>query len=452
MRGVAVRLAKWCGAAVLLLSRSLEAQSAPVRVAGIAFDSLKGEPLREAVVAIRGLAGSATTDERGRFSFDHVPPGRHTFVVQHPVLDTIGFSGLSRQVLVGPGSGDIRIGVPSLATLWRTACGAGAPPKDKALVFGTIRDIDQQRPVPDAFVDLTWQDLTYDKRRGLRQTAHRGATRSDSTGSYVVCGVPTNTWMRIDAGVASGASGRIDLPPSPLQVRRRDLMVGVSGEQDSTQRGTISGHLVGPDGGAFMNARIVLDDSSEVRSGVDGRFIMRNVRAGTRQVEVFSIGISPVVSAVDVLPGETSTLALQLQRVTTLDVVQVTGTSRGRRIAMEIIERKRLGFGHTMELGELVAHSTMETVFADLPSTIIERRGVDFAVWLPDGRGGQCPAQVWVDGARSGPEALNMIRPREVTAVEVYARPGTVPLKFRPVEVKSGCGVILVWTNWAFGR
>jgi hypothetical protein len=294
--------------------------------------------------------------------------------------------------------------------------------------------------------------VTYDKERGLRQRAHRGATRSDSTGSYVVCGVPTNTWLRIDAGVASGASGRIDIPPTALQIRRRDLLLGVSGEADSTQRGTISGQLVGPDGGAFLNARIVLDDSSEVRSGPDGRFTMRNVRAGTRQVEVFSIGITPVVSAVDVLPGETSMLAFQLRRVTTLDVVQVTGTNRGRRIAMEIIERKRSGFGHTMELGELVAHATMETVFSDLPSTTILRHGTDFAVWLPDGRGGQCPAHIWIDGARSGFEALNMIRPREVTAVELYPRAGTVPLKFRPVETKAGCGVVLVWTNWAFGR
>jgi len=320
------------------------------------------------------------------------------------------------------------------------------------LVFGTIRDVASGKAVAEAFVDLTWMQVSYEKVRGIRQRAHRGATRSDSTGGYVVCGVPLTTWLRIDAGVASGASGRIDMPPATHQVQRRDLMLGVRGDADSTLRGTISGHIAGPDGGAFLNARIVLDDSSEVRSSPDGRFTIRNVPAGTRQIEIFSIGIMPVVSAVDVFPGETSALAIQLRRVTTLDVVQVTASRRGRRIAMEIAERRQAGFGHAMELGELVAHSTMETVFADFPNTTIERRSNEFAVWLSDGRGGQCRAQVWIDGARSDHAALNMLRPREVTAVELFTRSGAVPMKYRPVEVKSGCGVILVWTNWAFRR
>ena len=435
-----------------MLSQSLAAQANQVRVHGVAFDSLRGQPLRDALVAIRGLASSATTDERGRFSFEGVPLGTHTFIVQHPALDSSGFSGISRRLTVANDAKEMRLSIPSFATLWRTACGARPPPRDSGLVFGTIRDVASGKAVAEAFVDLTWMQVSYEKVRGIRQRAHRGATRSDSTGGYVVCGVPLTTWLRIDAGVASGASGRIDMPPATHQVQRRDLMLGVRGDTDSSRHGTISGHIAGPDGGAFLNARIVLDDSSEVRSSPDGRFTIRNVPAGTRQIEIFSIGIMPVVSAVDVFPGETSALAIQLRRVTTLDVVQVTASRRGRRIAMEIAERRQAGFGHTMELGELVAHSTLETVFADFPGTSIERRSNEFAVWLTDGRGGQCSAQVWIDGARSDYAALNMLRPREVTAVELLTRPGTVPMKYRPVEIKSGCGVILVWTNWAFGR
>jgi hypothetical protein len=430
---------------------SLTAQPA-VRVQGTAFDSLRGEPMRSAMVAILGLTSSAVTDERGRFSFDRVPLGRHTFVVQHPALDSIGFSGLSREVTVATRSDEVHIVIPSFATLWRTACGSTTPPADSGLVFGTIRDTESGRPVADAFVDLTWVDVSYDKTRGVRQRAHRGETRSDSTGGYIVCGVPVATWLRIDAGMPNGTSGRIDLPPAALQVRRRDLLLGPTVDAESSQRGTITGHLVGPDGGAFLNARVVLDDSSEVRSGPDGRFTLQNVRVGTRQVEVFAIGIAPVVAAVDVMPGQTATLAIPLRRVTTLDVIQVTAPGRGRRIAMEIIDRKREGFGHTMELGELVAHATMETVFSDFPSTTIERGPGDFIVWLSDGRGARCRAQVWIDGARSDFAAVNMLRPREVTAVELFTRAGAAPMKYRPVEVKSSCGVILVWTNWAFGK
>jgi hypothetical protein len=432
------------------MAPSLAAQ--PVRVQGSAFDSLRGEPMRSAMVAILGHPSSAVTDDRGRFSFERVPAGRYTFVVQHPALDSIGFSGLSREVTVAPGADEVRIVLPSFATLWRTACGSTPPPVDSGLVFGTIRETTRGVPVAGAYVDLTWVDLSYDKTKGVRQRALRGATRSDSTGGYIVCGVPVATWLRIDAGMPNGTSGRIDLPPAALQVQRRDLLIGPTADTDSSQRGSITGHLVGPDGGAFLNARVVLDDSAEVRSAPDGRFTIPDVQAGTRQIEVFSVGIAPVVMAVDVVPGKASTVAIQLRRVTTLDVIQVTAPGRGRRIAMEIIERKREGFGHTMELGELVAHATMETVFSEFPGTTIERTGADFAVWLSDGRGGQCRAQVWIDGGKSDFAAVNMLRPREVTAVEVFTRAGAAPMRYRPVEVKSYCGVILVWTNWAFGK
>ena len=70
-------------ALALVVSQTLIAQPAPVRVNGVAFDSLRGQPLRDALVAIRGLASSATTDERGRFSFERVPLGTHTFVLQY---------------------------------------------------------------------------------------------------------------------------------------------------------------------------------------------------------------------------------------------------------------------------------------------------------------------------------------------------------------------------------
>ena len=434
----------------LLIAGHAAAQTRSVRVTGLAFDSLRSAPLRDAHVAILGLPGNATTDERGRFTFDHVPIGSHTFVVQHPVLDSVGFSGLSRLLDIREDVGEIVLGIPSFATVWRTACGR-PPPRDSGLVFGTIRTFWDGKPVADAFVDLTWMHTSYEKAHGLRQRAHRGATRSDSTGGYVVCGVPISTWLRVDAGVSTGASGRIDMPPAVMRIQRRDLLLGPSGG-DSATRGTVIGHVTDPDGGPLFNARVVLDDSTEVRSGPDGRFVLSHVNPGTRQVEVLAIGAVPVVSAIDVMPNETSTLAVQLRRVTTLDVVQVTASRRGRRVAAEIAERKRSGFSHTMEIGELVAHSSMGTVFADFPGIIVQRRGTDFTVFVNDGRGGQCSPDVWIDGARSMYATLNSLRPREVAAVEVFPRSSNVPMQYRPVEVKSWCGVILVWTNWVFGR
>ena len=444
----------------LALAAAAGAQGSAVRVTGTAFDSLRGIPLREAQVAILGVASTARTDDRGRFSFDDVPPGAHTFVVQHPVLDSVGFSGLSRRIAIANASSggeprrpvEVSLGIPSFSTLWRMVCGNTSPPRDSGFVFGTIRSVADGKPVADAFVDVTWIHVAYQKGTGVRQRAHRGATRSDSTGGYIVCGVPTVTWLRVDAAVAQGASGRIDLPPASLRVQRRDLLLGRTGDIDSTMRGVITGHVTDHEGGPMLGARIILDDSTEVRSLPDGRFTIPGVAAGTRQVEVLGLGAVPVVAAIDVLPGETSSMAVQLRRVTTLDVVEVTASRRGKRIAAEIEERRQTGFARTMEVGELMAHSNLGTVFGSFAGAVVSRNGTDFTVYVADGRGGQCAPHVYLDGARADYFALNMLRPREVTAVEMIPRPGDVPIKYRPPEIKAHCGVILVWTNWAFSH
>jgi hypothetical protein len=198
---------------------------------------------------------------------------------------------------------------------------------------------------------------------------------------------------------------------------------------------------------------VITDDTTEVRSGADGGFIIRDVPAGTRQIEVLSIGMRPVVSAVDVLPNDTATLALQLHKVTTLDVVRVTASRRGRLLAQEIEERRMSGVGYLMDVGDIARRATLSSVFSDLPSARVEHRGGGFIVFVPDGRGGMCEPDVWVDGARSAQAALNIIHPREVAAVEFFPRLGTIPMRYRrDVLSGRGCGAILVWTNWGLGR
>jgi len=87
--------------AVLFGARLTRAQDAGfVSVRGVAWDSLRSGPLGGAFIGIAGTTRSATTDARGRFRFDSVAPGTHTFTMQHDVLDSIGFTGRSVRVAV----------------------------------------------------------------------------------------------------------------------------------------------------------------------------------------------------------------------------------------------------------------------------------------------------------------------------------------------------------------
>src|SRR3954463_2865805 len=99
------------------------AQRGAIPLRGMVFDSLRGQPMRDAFVSIAGGAQVITTDARGRFQFDSVAPGPHEIMAQHPILDSIGLSGLSAHAVVSGKGSEITLAVPSFATLWRAACG-----------------------------------------------------------------------------------------------------------------------------------------------------------------------------------------------------------------------------------------------------------------------------------------------------------------------------------------
>src|SRR5438309_157250 len=85
-----------------------QAQGRPVRVHGIAFDSLHAKPLPGAFVILAGTNRSTVSDDRGRFVFDSVTPGVYRLVMQHDVLDSIGMSGAASRAVITDGRDTVR--------------------------------------------------------------------------------------------------------------------------------------------------------------------------------------------------------------------------------------------------------------------------------------------------------------------------------------------------------
>ena len=297
-----------------------------------------------AVITLVGSDQNTRTDARGRFHFDSVLPGTHTFAMHHASLDSLGFSGLSTRATITNGRDEVRIAVPSFAALWRAACGPARAPDDSGFVYGTIRDADTGRPVANATVDVAWTEMMLRGKKNAVERRWHTSTRSDSTGSYAVCGVAAADWLHIRAAVDSTASGWIDLTPAELRVQRRDLLVGRDAA-DPSHRGKIVGIVTDASGEAFPDARILMDGVPEARSGADGSFTLANVPAGTRQVEVTSIGIAPVVTIVDVRARDTTSVAIKLGMPITLEGVKIVGARVGNVFAAEFAMRRRAGVG-----------------------------------------------------------------------------------------------------------
>jgi len=348
------------------------------------------------------------------------------------------------------GAADSVLSDTVVARLWGTLCGRAAP-KDSGIVYGVVRDVKTRAVVSGAYVDVTWTQLTVDKKKQVQERRLKLDTKADERGVFGMCGIPIGQFLRIGAGNAGRLSALIDLPPGQRQVIRRDLMLGA--ERDTTERGVMYGMLRdAASGGPLANARVVVDDSAEVRSGDDGPFIVRDVATGTRQIEVFSIGMVPVAAAIDIYPNDSTPVTLAVRHVTSLDVVRVSASARARRIIDGLEERKKLGGGYLLEAGELYAHTDLATVLEEFPGTQIDRSHGDITVWTPTNAGMLCQPDVWLDGAKSAQNVFPMLRMSEIVAVEMYPRAESVPLQYKNSSAKRACGAVLLWTTWAFAR
>lgn len=436
-------------AVALVAAAPVRAQRSVV-VRGVAFDSVRGAPLPGAVISMGGDARTVRADARGRFELDGVAPGPHTFSAQHAALDSLGFSGITARTTVTDGRDEIRIAGPSFATLWRSVCGTNRIPKDSGFVYGTIRDAATQRSAPNATVDVTWLDLRVDRDRHISQNRYRAQTRADTTGNYYICGVPRETGARIRAATDSATSGLIDLSSSTLRVQRRDLTLGAVGDSGVRQTGIVAGLVADSAGRPVADARVLADGVAELRSGPDGRFLLRGVPVGTRQVEVLAIGMSPVVTAVDVSPVDTASVLATMRRVTILDVVRVTASPQVRRLVRDLEERRTNGMGYVRDSSEIANHGSLSSVLFEFPSVRVERKNAagDFIVTLPGTGSSRCLANVIVDGQKSDFDQLNFLRPADIAAMEVYPRRMSLPMQFMRFD---DCGAIIVWTKWAFG-
>jgi hypothetical protein len=348
------------------------------------------------------------------------------------------------------GGRDSLLADTTIARIWKNLCG-GTAPKDSAIVYGIIRDAKTRAPVGNAYVDVVWTQLIVDDKNVLHQRRVKLDTKANRDGVFGICGLPAGQFVRMGAGSNGRLSALIDLPPTDQRLRRRDLMIGA--DRDDAERGLVFGTLREVSTGApLVNARIVIDDSVEARTDDEGRFILRNVPTGTRQLEVLSIGMVPVVSTVDVFPSDSTPVALMVRRVTALDAVKVTASPRARAIIDGLEERRKLGGGYLLEAGEIYAHSDLATVFQEFPSARVERKRGEITVSVPQTGGRMCTPDVWVDGARSAQYVLSSLRMSQVVAVEMYPRAGDVPVQFQNSTPTHGCGVILLWTTWAFSR
>lgn len=459
----------------------------PGRVDITSVDSITRRPLAGASVRLVSVLDTtrvydATLDARGRARVDSLAAGPWVLTARHARLDTLGVGSVMVPFTVRAGRGvTAHAAVPSARTLVARVCGSAAAP-GTGYLFGTLRRAVPAQTSPRATssvstlplsagqVTAQWLDLRLEAGRVERTIVTTDVPVGDN-GRYVVCGVPTETTVRLRAvgaeevsGVATFNTAAIGIVPRDLMLGRADTVVTTpSGPQAPEDSGVVDIVLRGAggmrgtvqtlDGRPLANALVSLSATGlDTRTDSVGRFLLAATPTGTWTLDVRAFGYAPWQQPVDLMPGDTVGQVVALVRAQAMDTVRVraTATARtalGRNLAA-FEERRRAGLGRFFGPGDLeeMLLFRFTDVLRGVPGVRLELTGRADRVITMRGTYGRCVPTVFVDRMRiPGTEALDSFLPPDfVAAVEVY-QAGFVPAEFQ--DIFSGCGSIVVWTG-----
>lgn len=488
--GIRVAAIRETGGEVVAVStrdrrRITQARRGSVR--GVVWDSTTSSPLPGATVHLSGTGYRGTTDDDGRFLLEDVPAGVFTGSFAHPRLDSLGVVPAGTEARVLPGqTTEIRLAVPSLATVLLAACAAAEPEVNRSALSGVVRDGATGEPIPGASVRVEWQEV--ERLQPLVLARDRWfEVGADAAGRYTACGVPTGEAVSVRAALLTARGAAVVVELSEVGHRTVDLEIelprartpaGVASGAD-TEFGVqgVQGLLVERESrSAIRFAEVTVRRVSEeaVATGLTderGFFRLRTPVPGRFLLSARALGYRPVSGEpVDVSRGNLSVLEVSMApEALALDPIVVVGQPRAFQLELEGFYRRQAeGFGAFLppEVFERRQPRRVSDLLFGLPGTYVAEpstgaggRAVYFRSGIrPSTSGGLnvCWPMVYVDrhlvstgglpAAGGEPTATDdLVNAPDVWAMEVYRSPAEVPPEFNGPN--AGCGVIVLWTR-----
>lgn len=443
----------------------------PTTVRGVLFDSLNQVPLVGATVWVDGNIETATTDALGRFALTTVEPGQRFIAFSSPTLDSIGIGTLSKAITVSAdGNTTVSLAVPSFAGVWRALCAdARVVNADSGILWGTIRDAASRVRYSGARTVIQWAELQANAKKEIVMTPMTRIARTDSTGTYVSCGLPVQTNLLVEANGPGSASGMLRRAINASRISRIDFLVSaemmpVRPDESRDRSGRVS--VVKPRGTSGLrgvvrdermrpvqNASVTSSASdTTVRTNRDGVFLMRDLPAGTHAVEVRRIGASVARATVDLRPDATSEVALFTVALTELPEVNVTASNSTVSRDRDAFEsRQKQGFGYALTEKDFFVSTDLMTALRRMPNLTIRKSRSGSSVVQPTSSiNAPCATKVWIDGVPASLDDAFVLQTRNLKAVEWYPRAASAPAMYVGVQA---CSVLLFWTDAArWGR
>lgn len=457
---------------VLCVVRTASAQSSrSARIEGTVIDSVHARPLVGVRVVAAGTGAQTgvrvetLSDSAGHYHIDSLPAGRYAVGFESPLLDSLEITLTPREAVVAPlSSVRVDLALPSAAKLRAAVCRDTTLAEGTGVVYGRVVHAETENPLSGGVIALQWHDLSFDRTKVRAVTAERTASEAiDGSGWYRACGVPTGTWVsmqvQVEDRVGPVLRTRID---DTLGIVIRHLSLSVPTTPDSgdttasqviapfTGTATLTGVVRGPGGQPVASAEVrVRGARSSGVTDAQGNYTLRDLPAGTRELEVRRIGYELGEASVELRGGISARRDVQMQRVVTLDSIAVVAT---RSRYSEFTEHRKMAVAGKFFGPEDIARRhpalTSDLVRSVGGFTIDHSRGRSKVV---GGRGmasrNSCTANVVIDGMSFGKmdsDAISVddVKPGDIGAIEIYREGDNAP-----PEYSNGCGAIVIWTK-----
>lgn len=450
------------------------------RIEGTVTDSVHSRPLADAHVVAVGTGShvdmrrEVTSDSAGRYRIDSLPAGSYAVGFESPLLDSLEITLPPHEAVVPPLSAvKVDLAMPPAAKLRAAVCRDTTLAEGTGVIYGHVVHAETENPLTGGVVALQWRDLSFDRQKLRAATAERTASAAvDGGGWYRACGVPTGAWVsmqvQVEDRVGPVLRTRID---DTLGIVIRHLSLSVPTALDSgdtagstvtvpaavaplaiapfTGTATLTGVVRGP-GGPIPSAEVrVRGARSSGATDAQGNYTLRDLPAGTRELEVRRIGYELAEASVELRGGASVRRDVQMRRVVTLDSIAVVAMRSRYPDFSE--HRKSAVFGKFFGPEDIARRHPVLTsdLVRSVGGFLVDRSRGRSKIISARGQSSrnQCIANVVIDGMSFGsldPETISVddVNPRDIGAIEIY-REGDMG----PPEYGNGCGLIVIWTK-----
>jgi hypothetical protein len=176
-----------------------------VSIEGIAFDSILGRPLEGARVYLSGTPFTTFAGVAGLFRMDSIPAGTYYIAFSHVRTDSLPSYPPPQRIQADSAVTRVNVATPAVQRLIDLHCPKGFPvmpgagedsvPALRGVVYGVVSR--PSEPAEGVDVRVAWQRVFSPGGNHVRVRPLALETTTDTDGSYMICGVPVDTPIRV---------------------------------------------------------------------------------------------------------------------------------------------------------------------------------------------------------------------------------------------------------------